>query len=421
MAERDVLLRAQSVWKKYCRDLKTSLMYGVADVVRELSASSNEVLDLRPHEFWSLQDISFELHRGETLGLVGANGAGKSTLLKVLNGVVKPTRGRVEINGTMQALIELGGAFSPVLSGRENIFVSAAILGFNKREITPYIDEIIEFAELEEFIEAPVATYSTGMRVRLGFSIAMFIKPDILILDEVLSVGDYAFQTKSLERVAEIREKAGGVIFVSHNVNQLRRLCSKCLLLEHGKAVLYGDAAEVIEEYMLRQVAMTADSKRKRSVGLDDDEAVRLLSWGIEQSGAGTKGTLAMGPFQVWYTIQINEKQSALSLDVSLFNEAMQPIVDFMQPCPELSGVTGVYTISIDYPHIPLSARQYFPYISVVDQNSLRKIVKFLDPVGFSIGGKLTGRGMLAPDVTVNIEPGDYAGVSPRSEEALSR
>lgn len=403
MAGSDVLIKVEGLWKKFCRDLKKSLAYGVVDVIKEVTASENSDLQLRRKEFWSLQDINFELRRGETLGIVGANGAGKSTLLKILHGVIKPSRGYVDVNGSMQALIELGGAFSPMLSGRENIFVSAAVLGMKKADIASKVDEIIDFAELRDFIDAPVATYSTGMRVRLGFSVAMFIEPDILVLDEVLSVGDIGFQTKSLERVANIRQKAGGVVFVSHNVNHLRRLCTKCLLLDHGKVIMIGDPDDVVDQYVRRVSVDNLKGMPGSRAGVLATGGIELLDWGFEQDGKPVREALKRGPFRIWYRVRIDERFTSLGLDIVLFNETLQPITDHIASCREIEGVTGERKICVDYPEMPLAARHYFPYIAVNDQTSLRKIIKFLDPVGFTFEGKLTGRGILASDIQVSV------------------
>jgi lipopolysaccharide transport system ATP-binding protein len=245
----DTLIKVEGLSKKFCRDFRTSLTYALADVGGELIGAKRDGQDLRPKEFWALKDISFDLKRGETLGLLGANGAGKSTLLKLLNGLIKPSAGRVEINGSMQALIELGGAFSPQLSGRENIYASAAMIGMGRKDIEAKFDEIVAFAELQDFIDAPVGTYSSGMKTRLGFSVATCIRPEILILDEVLSVGDESFKRKSLDYVARLREEASGVIFVSHNMNQIRRICTKCIVLDGGLLKLIASPDMAIAHY----------------------------------------------------------------------------------------------------------------------------------------------------------------------------
>jgi lipopolysaccharide transport system ATP-binding protein len=266
----DVLIKVEGVSKKFCRSLKRSLWYGMQDIAHELnpfasrkksevrSQKSEEVPSdvgsptsapgLRPGEFWAVDDVSFELRRGECLGLIGQNGAGKTTLLKMLNGLIKPDSGRIEMRGRVGALIALGAGFNPILTGRENIYVNGAVLGLTKKETDSKIDEIIDFAELCEFIDTPVQSYSSGMQVRLGFAVASSLEPHILILDEVLAVGDYAFRIKCLNRVSELIRNTA-VLFVSHSTDLVRRICSKVLYLNQGKMVQLGDVDEAIHSY----------------------------------------------------------------------------------------------------------------------------------------------------------------------------
>jgi lipopolysaccharide transport system ATP-binding protein len=204
--------------------------------------------ELRRDEFWAVKDVSFELKRGECLGLIGRNGAGKTTLLRLLNGLIKPDQGRVEMWGRVGAIIALGAGFNPILTGRENIYVNASVLGLSKREIDTQIDEIIDFAEIGEFIDMPVQSYSSGMSVRLGFAIATVLKPDILLLDEVLAVGDAAFRFKCHRRINEVLKDAA-VIFVSHDMPHIARICDKTLVLTHGEVHFFGATQAGMEVY----------------------------------------------------------------------------------------------------------------------------------------------------------------------------
>lgn len=234
----DVIVRVEHVSKKFCRNLRRSLWYGVRDLSSELIGRPRNHNILRQDEFWAVDDVSFELRRGECLGLIGHNGAGKTTLLRMLNGLITPDRGRIEMHGRVGALIALGAGFNPVLSGRENIYVNAAVLGFSKRETDGCFDEIVAFSGLEEFIDAPVQQYSSGMYVRLGFSIAAHLEPDVLLVDEALAVGDIAFVFKCLNRIAELRKKGTAIIFVTHNQVQLREAAQRCILLERGHMLI---------------------------------------------------------------------------------------------------------------------------------------------------------------------------------------
>jgi lipopolysaccharide transport system ATP-binding protein len=244
----EVLIKVENVSKKFCRDLKRSLWYGLSDITGEITGRNNHNRDLRQKEFWALNDISFELKRGEVLGLIGRNGAGKTTLLKVLNNLIKPDTGRVTMRGRVSALIALGAGFNPILTGRENIYVNGAVLGLTKKEIDAKFDEIVDFAELWDFIDTPVQSYSSGMLVRLGFAVATALKPDVLLLDEILAVGDLKFRIKCYRKMDEIRENAA-MIFVSHSLEQIGRICSSALVLDKGKILHYGDVSQGLQLY----------------------------------------------------------------------------------------------------------------------------------------------------------------------------
>lgn len=201
--------------------------------------------ELMFQQFWALKHISFELEKGSSLGIVGLNGAGKSTLLKLIAGVMKPTSGEVYTYGSIAPLIELGAGFDEDLSAEENIYLNGAILGYSRNYMKEHYEEIIDFAELKDFTQIPLKNYSSGMKARLGFAVATMNVPDILILDEVLSVGDYKFQEKSFERTQKILDSGATVLFVSHSVSQVRKVCKKALWLDGGTIKMFGDADEV--------------------------------------------------------------------------------------------------------------------------------------------------------------------------------
>lgn len=234
----DVLIKVDHVSKKFCKDLNLGLLYGLQDLGTSVFGRKLQ-RELRKKEFWAVDDISFEVKRGECLGLLGHNGAGKSTLLKVLTGLIAPDRGRIEMHGRVNALIELTAGFNPILTGRENIFNNGAVLGLSDKEIRSKFDEIVAFSELEEFIDTPVQYYSSGMKVRLGFSVAAHTEPDVLILDEVLAVGDVGFRIKSFNKTLEIMQNAA-VIFVSHSMPEVTRTCNQILFMRHGKSYYQG-------------------------------------------------------------------------------------------------------------------------------------------------------------------------------------
>ena len=256
----EVLIKAEHVSKKFCRSLRRSLVYGVQGVLHSLnpfSAAQQErdlirpVLDqeLRRDEFWSLRDVSFEVRRGDCLGLIGHNGAGKSTLLKVLNGLIRPDRGRVTMRGRVGAMIELGAGFSPLLTGRENIYNQAALLGFSAADLKSRFDAIVEFSEIEHAIDMPLQNYSSGMKIRLGFSVFSQLEPDVLLIDEVLAVGDVGFRMKCLNKMSELMNRCA-VIFVTHMMPQVFRVCSEVVLLHRGSVAYQGrDLATGVGRY----------------------------------------------------------------------------------------------------------------------------------------------------------------------------
>jgi len=217
-----------------------------------LKKKTKEILGIETKEiFWALKDVNFEVMKGEVIGIIGRNGAGKSTLLKILSQITPPTTGEIKINGTVGSLLEVGTGFHPELTGRENIFLNGAILGMKKKDIARKFDEIVKFADIEKFLDTPVKYYSSGMYVRLAFSVAAHMETDILIIDEVLAVGDAEFQKKCLGKMEEITRKEGRtILFVSHNIAAIKSLCEKCILLDNGKIIKQGETKEVLDNYI---------------------------------------------------------------------------------------------------------------------------------------------------------------------------
>lgn len=245
-------VRVEGLWKKFCIDLRTSLRYGMYDLVGEAIGRSRSNT-LRPKEFWAIKDVNFELYRGECLGLIGHNGAGKSTILRMLNGLMKPDQGRIEIRGRVGALIALGAGFNPILTGRENVFVNASVLGLDQAEIKRRFDSIVEFAEMEKFIDMPVQSYSSGMAARLGFSVACAVEPEVLLVDEVLAVGDQSFRLKAQRAIREAMRNGTTVIMVSHNFHDISGNATRCIWLDHGTVRMEGDTSLVSSAYMFDQ------------------------------------------------------------------------------------------------------------------------------------------------------------------------
>jgi ABC-type polysaccharide/polyol phosphate transport system ATPase subunit len=282
----DTLIKVENVSKKFCRSLKRSLLYGMQDLGSELLGRRHGGNgELRDQEFWAVRDLSFEVKRGECLGLIGGNGAGKTTLLRMLNGLVKPDAGSIEMRGRVGALIALGAGFNPVLTGRENIYVNAALLGLNKHEINKKFDEIVAFSNLGDFIDSPVQHYSSGMYVRLGFSIAAHIHPDILLVDEALAVGDVAFVIKCLNKIADLRKEGTAIIFVSHTELQVREAASRCLVMAKGQ--LIGDT-DIDQAFFLYQQSSNQSGLRDHTdAGFVHDGPIHIDACTIDPAPCG--------------------------------------------------------------------------------------------------------------------------------------
>ena len=290
----DTVIRVENLGKKYIighqkQERYTSLRDVITDKVRsfgQVFSRKNQQEDLAHEEFWALKDVSFEIKQGDRVGIIGRNGAGKSTLLKILSRITEPTEGRISINGRVASLLEVGTGFHPELTGRENIFLNGAILGMDRFEIKRKFDEIVAFAEVEKFLDTPVKRYSSGMYVRLAFAVAANLEPEILIVDEVLAVGDAQFQKKCLGKMKDVSGEGRTVLFVSHSMPTITSLCSDVILLDKGKIVNIGNASEVVMQYYKSGAGASSPasitlSDEDRIVG---DEYVHLISGCIRNS-----------------------------------------------------------------------------------------------------------------------------------------
>ena len=274
----DVVIKVEQVSKKYCKSLRRSMRYGIADIARNLLGLSSRPEKLRESEFWAVDDVSFELRKGEALGLIGPNGSGKSTILKMLNGIFWPDKGKITVKGRVGALIEVGAGFHPLLSGRDNVYVNGAILGMTKEEIDAKFDDIVGFAEIGDFIDAPVKTYSSGMFVRLGFAIAVHCEPDILLADEVLAVGDLNFHNRCMQKIGELSKNGTSIVFVSHNIPDVQKICKKSVFLNKGKLIANSNTNDVVQEYYKYVSFSTVPSKEDLTVKSSDGVKLRKFT-----------------------------------------------------------------------------------------------------------------------------------------------
>ncbi len=293
----DVVIRAEGLGKKYvigheaAGERYTALRDVIARQARRFARSAADMARGRAlvvgetrEEFWALRDVNFEIRRGEVVGIIGRNGAGKSTLLKVLSRITEPTEGRVTIEGRVASLLEVGTGFHPELTGRENIFLNGAILGMTRAEIRRKFDEIVDFAGVEKFIDTPVKRYSSGMKVRLGFSVAAHLEPEILIVDEVLAVGDAEFQKKCLGKMEDVSGQGRTVLFVSHNMGAMKGLCPRGVLLRDGLVTMDGEINEVVDYYLVGDNVEKASTYEADDVPVGGVYAASLLQDDVAKS-----------------------------------------------------------------------------------------------------------------------------------------
>jgi lipopolysaccharide transport system ATP-binding protein len=328
---------------------------------RRLPASLESEDDL----LWALEDVSFEIFRGDVVGIVGRNGAGKSTLLRVLSRITEPTAGQVEIHGRVGSLLEVGTGFHPELTGRENVFLNGAILGMRRAEIRRKFDEIVAFAEVERFIDTPVKRYSTGMYMRLAFAVAAHLEPEILIVDEVLAVGDAQFQKKCLGKMGAVARQGRTVLFVSHQMNQIRRLCERCLWLDRGHLRGCGAVHDVLGLY---EASFTTPSSTGRS-GVDAG-ATRFLDWSVVDSPPDRANVLTtMGSCAIRFTLHAGRRIRRGVHGIALLSNAGQNLWGTAEYDIDLAP--GIHEFIHTLPHLVLQPGAYRWQVSLSDADGL--------------------------------------------------
>jgi ABC-type polysaccharide/polyol phosphate transport system ATPase subunit len=327
-------------------------------------------------DFWALRDVSMTLRRGEVVGLIGSNGAGKSTLLKVIGRVLRPTRGRVRVYGRVAPLLEFGAGFHPELTGRENVFLNGAILGISRAQMQAKFDQIVDFADMRDFVDAPLRTYSSGMVARLGFAVATDVEPDVLIIDEVLSVGDAAFQQKSAERIQGFRATGATILLVSHNLAMVESMCDRAIWLDHGRILAEGTANSVVHQYLDRDRVVEAE-RLAESAGPNE-----LRRWGSRQieivhlrltNGKGEEQTV----FETGESLVLQlDYMAHVATPAPVFGMGIhrQDGVHVTGPNTALSGLRlpilqGAGTVTYTIPYLPLLDGLYSISVAVVNQD----------------------------------------------------
>lgn len=388
----EILIKAEGVSKKFCRRLKRSLWYGVRDIGTELLGRAKKP-ELRKDEFWAVRDVGFELRRGECLGLIGHNGAGKSTLLKMLNGLIKPDTGSITMKGRVGALIELGTGFNPILTGRENIYNNGAVLGFTKKEIDKKFDSIVDFSEIGEFIDTPVQNYSSGMKVRLGFAVASQMEPDILLIDEVLAVGDISFVLKCFNRMDSLLQNTS-IILVSHNIPQIARMCTNLIVMNEGHVIfnepdiseginLYysmitkqfgnfiGSGAAILEEISLSSGSQDSCLDKDFSVGYGDELTIRIR-------------------------IKMIEKITRPTIYLAFYDRTQRnfgEVLNFRENIGEVTNHNGTCAFEAYFPRIEFAQGLYSITVGLTDQtgNVKTTVFRVQSAIYFTVKGKHHG------------------------------
>jgi len=372
---KDIVIKVENVSKKYCKSLKRSMMYGVRDIAKNtlgLSAGSGK---LRKDEFWAVNNVSFEVKKGETLGIIGPNGSGKTTMLKLLNGIFWPDKGKISVKGRVGALIAVGAGFHPMLTGRENVYVNGAILGMNRKEIDEKFDEIVKFADIGNFLDTPVKFYSDGMFVRLGFAVAAHCEPDILLVDEVLAVGDIDFQNKCLDKIASIRDKAT-VLIVSHNMNTIQLMCDRCLLLQKGKQAMLGKTTKILDFYLKHAFNVKANKFESKNLDIE--------IFGEKNSKTNSLTINKEGRFK--FTLKKLALKKGLLVTFSFINltkgySHRVKIDKYL----DVVGKINEFSFSVNFGSFSLPPGTYTIRVSISDGNFLRRIFHLERTIMFSV------------------------------------
>lgn len=343
---------------------RVSKRYRVQDETVTTAGVRGRLRALRPtfHEFWAVRDVSFAVKHGEALGIIGHNGAGKSTILKLIASITTPTAGQIRIFGRLAALIEVGSGFHPELTGRENVYLSGSILGMRRREITENFERIVDFAGVRQFIDTPVKRYSSGMYVRLGFAIAAHLNPAVLLLDEVLAVGDASFQEKCLARIDELRRSGTTIVFISHDLGAVERLCERVILMEKGQIAASGPAAEVIAEYE-RSATRFIDAGVPKQEASVLPRVARVTGVTFHDRSGRETGTLSTGDaftVRVTYSARAEVRDTAVWLSLHAQSGELMCQLSTEASMPKLDLPAGTGTIEFQCAELGLQPGRYY-------------------------------------------------------------
>lgn len=368
MSNEHVCVSVKDVSKKFSRSLKRSFVYGARDISRLLTGREADET-LRPSEFWAVRNVSFDLQRGKSIGIVGLNGSGKTTLLRMVSGILRPTVGEIAVNGRIAPMLALGAGFKPVLSGRQNIFLNLSLLGVPERQIRERFDSIVDFAELSEAIDAPLGTYSSGMQARLGFACAVHTDPKIMVVDEVLSVGDTRFRMKCRNRINELRRDGTSMLLVSHSAVLIETLSDECIYMRKGKVAMQGAPAEVMRCYDADHVTAAAQrqAQREQDVSRVPRDGLPLKISSVELATALTPdaGFWVCG-LEGGLTVHLNAAGPIddISVNLMVFDQTHQPgetvlFITSSRDQGRLALKEGVSSVNLKLPQVGLRPGTY--------------------------------------------------------------
>lgn len=401
----NTIIRVENLGKKYVighrqeaqqyRTLRDVIADGVKSLGNRLRHSTDRKQSPASEDFWALKDVSFEVKQGDRVGIIGRNGAGKSTLLKVLSRITEPTTGKVKVNGRVASLLEVGTGFHPELTGRENIFLNGAILGMSKIEIHRKFDEIVAFAEVERFLDTPVKRYSSGMYVRLAFAVAAHLEPEILIIDEVLAVGDAKFQKKCLGKMEEVSGEGRTIIFVSHSMETISRLCNTAILMDSGKIQYSGLTTEVISFYLKSDFGTTARRRWDTANKVPGNDVVRLLEVNAHNESYITSDSFDIRkPIGITMKYEVLKERFVFTHSINLFNEMGTNILnshDVVSEMRKTPRTKGTYSSTMWIPGNFLAEGTVIVGVAILEQSPF--IIHFheLDAIAFSVSDPMNG------------------------------
>lgn len=398
-------IELEQVWKQFQVGANQgSLRDAIPALVKRVLGRSQDAVRDASGQFWALSDVSFRVKRGETLGIIGPNGAGKSTILKLLSRICKQTKGQVHVRGRLAALIEVGAGFHPDLTGRENIYLNGTIMGLKRKQIDTLFDSIVAFAELEKFLEMPVKRYSSGMNVRLGFAIAAHVNPEIMLIDEVLAVGDLSFQQKCFQRIAELKEQGTTIVFISHNMEAISRICDRVALLQGGRVISNADPATAIAEYRKESFRNHKQQQVWTPLGVnmaDLSKDIEIVDIQLRNGGTEAQDTIETGQ-ALHVDLTYRAKRSIRNPSVTVTIERVDGLICH-EASTQASGLSwpswdGQGVLRLRYPSLSLLPNAYLVNVAIYEGQNPVPLAKPSRPHYFYITSDHQTRGTVRLD-----------------------